>query len=65
MLFIDGGETYTWFDVPNRMIMRHFEGTNVAYFDGHVKWKKGPHFANGVYTPSWSIANNPRLWLGN
>ena len=65
MLFVDGAAQYTVADVPNRLIMRHFEGANIGFVDGHVKWKKGPHFSGGVYTPSWIPSSNLHLWYGN
>ncbi len=45
---------------------RHFDGNNVAFADGHVKWEKtaamwneGVKFKNGSYSASTSSAWNP------
>ena len=38
---------------------RHFDGMNVAYVDGHVKWKKGETPATGFLSPTATGAFGP------
>ena len=39
---------------PGRIVLRHTDGANVAFCDGHVKWLRPEAIRPGMFNPDWS-----------